>query len=60
MFKKKIAISRDLYEKLKNLSNEKGYSSVEEMIIHLLEKEIEKNNKESKKTDEQLKGLGYL
>lgn len=36
-----IKIPDELYERLKALAKEKGYSSAEEMILHILEKTVD-------------------
>jgi len=52
---------------LRNASNtlwKKGYSSVEEFVTHVLEKELRNQSKisqdEEKEIEKKLKGLGYL
>jgi len=58
----KISIDKQLWEKLKRLAELAGYSSVNEFVIHALEKEVA--NIEEAESDEEirekLKGLGYL
>jgi metal-responsive CopG/Arc/MetJ family transcriptional regulator len=58
----KISIDKQLWEKLKRLSELAGYSSPNEFVIHALEKEVA--NIEEAESDEEirekLKGLGYL
>lgn len=58
----KISIDKQLWEKLKRLSELAGYSSANEFVIHALEKEVA--NIEEAESDEEirekLKGLGYL
>lgn len=58
----KIKIEKDLLERAKKCANLAGYSSVDEFITHLIEKELSKlegaeNDEEIK---ERLKGLGYI
>ena len=60
--KVKISIDRQLWEKLKRLSELAGYSSPDEFVIHALEKEVASID-EAESDDEireKLKGLGYL
>ncbi|HEK86069.1 MAG: hypothetical protein ACPLZD_09875 [Candidatus Saccharicenans sp.] len=62
MGKAKIKIEKDLYEKIVKIAEIAGYSSADEFILHLLEKEISKfegadSEEEIKK---RLKGLGYI
>lgn len=58
----KIKIESDLYDRIKKMSEQAGYASPDEFIVHVLEKEL--SMLESVDTDEQvterLKGLGYL
>lgn len=64
MFGNKIKLDKDLFERCKKHADEAGYSSVEEFIAHVLEKELknkEINSDESEKeVSKRLKGLGYL
>lgn len=57
-----IKIPDVLYERLKALAREKGYSSAEEMAIHILEKAADNADCEvsSDRIKHQLKGLGYF
>lgn len=58
----KIKIDKNLYERVKKISELAGYSSVDEFIIHALEKELAKL--EGADSDEEIKkrlqGLGYI
>ena len=58
----KIKIDSNLFERMKNSAQAAGYSSVEEFITHIIEKEVAKH--ETADTDEkvadQLRGLGYI
>ncbi|UCE99174.1 MAG: hypothetical protein JSV82_08370 [Planctomycetota bacterium] len=58
----KIKIDSNLFERVKKATETAGYSSVEEFITHIIEKELAKF--ESDQTDEkvadQLRGLGYI
>ena len=58
----KIKIEKDLYDRVKKMSETAGYSSPDEFIVHVLEKELsmlESVGSDEKVTD-RLKGLGYL
>lgn len=62
MGKAKVKLEKELYEKIEKIAEAAGYSSPEEFIIHLLEKEVAKfegadSEEEIKK---RLKGLGYI
>lgn len=58
----KIKLDSDLYDRVKKVSKVAGYSSPEEFIVHIIEKEL--GNLESAETDEEiterLRGLGYI
>jgi metal-responsive CopG/Arc/MetJ family transcriptional regulator len=63
MFDKvKVSIDKQLYAKLKKLSDLAGYSSVDEFVIHALEKEAANIDEGESDAEirEKLKGLGYL
>ena len=62
MFGHKIRLNNDLYEKIKKHAEAAGYSSVEEFVTHVLEKEIaqfEKGDSEEE-IKKKLQGLGYI
>lgn len=63
----KIKIDDDLYARAKKISDTAGYSSVDEFIAHVLEKEIQTltgggdySAEDEEKIKERLKGLGYI
>ncbi len=58
----KIKIEKGLYEKIKKISLLLGYSSVNEFVTHVLEKEVIKLEEVEDDPDimERLKGLGYI
>lgn len=62
MGKAKIKLEKELYQKIEKIAEVAGYSSAEEFIIHILEKEVARfegadSEEEIKK---RLKGLGYI
>ncbi len=59
---KKIKLSRELYEQIERVAKLAGYSSVDEFVIHSLEKEMAKlqEAQSDEEIKEKLKGLGYL
>ena len=62
MFEPKVKIDRNLYETLKRAAQIAGYSSVDEFVIHILEKaaaEIEEAHSEEE-VRKRLQGLGYI
>jgi metal-responsive CopG/Arc/MetJ family transcriptional regulator len=62
MPKIKIELDSDMFDKLKQLAQDAGYSSSEEFVQHLIEKEIA--SLDSAGSEEELKrrlqGLGYI
>jgi len=62
MFGVKVKIDKALYERIKAVADKAGYSSADEFITNVLEKELAKL--EDAETDEQLeerlRGLGYI
>ncbi|MEO8128199.1 MAG: hypothetical protein ABJF23_20795 [Bryobacteraceae bacterium] len=62
MLKPTIKLNKDLWEKVKKCSEAGGYSSPQEFVEHVLEKELASLD-ESESDEEiarKLKGLGYL
>lgn len=62
MFEPRIKIERPLYEMLKRAAQIAGYSSVDEFIMHVLEKtaaEVEQAQSEQE-IRKRLQGLGYI
>jgi metal-responsive CopG/Arc/MetJ family transcriptional regulator len=64
MFGNNVKLDRDLVERCKEHAKRSGYSSVEEFIMHTLEKELKKSETQSRKGTEEvakrLRGLGYI
>lgn len=58
----KIKLEKDVIEKAGKFAAEKGYSSVEEFITHLIEREIAKDEEgeDEDAVREKLQGLGYI
>lgn len=60
--RQRIALDKELFDKVRRYAELSGYSSVEEFIAHVLEKQIA--HLEGAATEEEikkrLKGLGYL
>lgn len=58
----KIKIESGLYDRLKKVTEVAGYSSVEEFVTHMIEKELEKIEvpDDDKAVEERLRGLGYI
>jgi len=63
MFGPKVKLDKELYEKLKKLAEISGYSSVDEFVVHIIEKEIAKMGGDSASDEgikKKLEGLGYI
>jgi metal-responsive CopG/Arc/MetJ family transcriptional regulator len=62
MGKAKVKIEKDLFDKVKKFAEMSGYTSPEEFITHLLEKEIAKIDEADSEEEikKKLKGLGYI
>ena len=58
----KIKIDSNLYDRLKKVTEVAGYSSIEEFVIHMIEKELEQIEApdDDKAVEERLRGLGYI
>ncbi len=58
----KVKISRELYDRIEKYSKLAGYASVEEFVIHALEKQLAQleEAQSDEEIKEKLKGLGYL
>jgi len=58
----KIKIDSNLFERVKKVTEAAGYSSVEEFITHIIEKELTKyeGDQTDEKVADQLRGLGYI
>jgi hypothetical protein len=61
---KSIKIDSDLWERVTKYSQQAGYSSPEEFVVHVLEKELTRPDdaeaEADKEVERRLKGLGYL
>lgn len=59
---KKIKINKDLYHQLESASATAGYSSVDEFIRHVLEREVKSltSQDDQDEAERQLRGLGYI
>jgi len=58
----KLKIESGLFDRLKKITEIAGYSSVEEFVTHMIEKELEKIEapEDDKAIEERLRGLGYI
>jgi hypothetical protein len=64
MFGSKVKIDKELLKKIKKYAQIAGYSSADEFISHVMEKEIRKIEEVDTDSEEKLKnrlrGLGYI
>ena len=62
MSNEKIKIDKALVDKLRKLAELSGYSSVEEFVTHVLEREVAKIEEAGSEEEikKKLKGLGYI
>jgi hypothetical protein len=58
----KIKIDSALHDRLKAIAEIAGYSSVQEFVTHMIERELEKLEAPDDDTavEERLRGLGYI
>ena len=58
----KVKIEKSLYEKLVRIAQSGGYSSTDEFVIHVLEREAAKFDEaaDEAEVEKQLRGLGYI
>jgi len=58
----KIKVDSNLYDRIKKVSELAGYSSPEEFIVHVIEKELSvlESAESDEEVTERLRGLGYL
>ena len=58
----KVKIKRDLYERLAQAAEKGGYATTDELIIHVLEREVAnlEQSKDEEEVEKQLRGLGYI
>jgi metal-responsive CopG/Arc/MetJ family transcriptional regulator len=59
---KSIKLNSDLWQRVEQHARKAGYSSPEEFVEHVLEKELARQEEEEseKEVEQRLKGLGYL
>jgi len=61
--KNKITLDKDLLERVKAAAEKAGYSSTEEFVAHVLERELARGDDSGKSeadVKKQLEGLGYI
>ena len=63
MFSSSIKLEKSLFQRVKRVSEAAGYSSAQEFVEHVLDRELAKIEDEAKTKEDivkKLKGLGYL
>lgn len=62
MFGSKVKIEKALYDRVKAIADKAGYSSADEFITNVLEKELAKleDAGNDEQLEERLRGLGYI
>ena len=62
MFGPKLKLDKALYERIQKAAELAGYSSPDEFIIHVLEREVAalEQAEADDKVEERLRGLGYI
>ena len=58
----KIKLARVVYDRLAEIAKAGGYSSTDELIVHILEREAAKFSEadDDQEVEKQLRGLGYI
>ncbi len=58
----KIKLDKALYDRLAEIAKAGGYSSTDELVVHILEREAAKfsDTDDDKEVEKQLRGLGYI
>ena len=59
----KIKVDKDLLSRIRKVSDIAGYSSPDEFVVHVLERELQKLETKSDSDDDikkKLQGLGYI
>ena len=60
-FHVKVRIDKALYDRLAAIARAGGYSSANELIVHILQREADKfDEHDDKEVEKQLRGLGYI
>ena len=57
-----IKLDKDLFEKVKRCADSAGYSSAQEFVVHVLQKELSKidEGESDEEILKKLQGLGYI
>jgi hypothetical protein len=58
----KIKLDKALHDRLAEIATAGGYSSTDELVVHILEREAAKfsDTDDDKEVEKQLRGLGYI
>ena len=62
MFEPKVKLGKELYARIKKFADLAGYSSVEEFVTNVLEKELSQIDESDSEEEikKKLQGLGYI
>jgi hypothetical protein len=62
MFGPKVKLDKALYDRVQKAAELAGYSSTDEFIIHIIEREVAtlEQAEADDKVEERLRGLGYI
>lgn len=62
MFGPKVKLDRKLLERAKSAAAKAGYASVDEFVVNLIEKELDRLEEKdtNEKVEDRLRGLGYI
>jgi len=63
MFSNKVKLSKELYKQACEFAEKAGYTSVDEFVAHVVEREVSKLDSaedDSEKIKQTLQGLGYI
>ncbi|GMU83636.1 MAG: hypothetical protein AMXMBFR47_35060 [Planctomycetota bacterium] len=64
MFGPRIKLDKALYDRARAMAEKAGYSSVDEFVVNMIEKELARlegpENEDQGKLEERLRGLGYI
>lgn len=62
MFEPTVKVKKELWERIKICAGKSGYSSPEEFVLHVLEREVARldDTQSDEEIARKLKGLGYL
>jgi len=59
---KKIAIDKELWQRIERVAAQAGYASVADFVVHLIEQQVRhlEEAKDEEEVKKRLEGLGYI